>query len=165
MTKKTVTTPPIQDDSGAELDILKSEIINLKSSLARALADYSNLEKRFERDSSSIVKFANSNILEKLLEVRDHLGMAAAAGLPAQAGDTSLKLILSTFDKVLVAEGVTEVKTTGNFDPAHMECQDTVAGEKDKVISVIRPGYLLHDRVLRPARVTVGNGEKPTSSN
>ncbi len=153
MTKKTVNTPPIQQDSSAELDILKSEIINLKSSLARALADYSNLEKRFERDSSSIVKFANSNILEKLLEVRDHLGMAAAAG------DTSLKLILSTFDKVLVAEGVTEVKTTGNFDPALMECQDTVAGEKDKVISVIRPGYLLHDRVLRTARVTVGNGE------
>lgn len=162
MTKKTVTTPPAQDP---QIQTLESRISILESSLARALADYSNLEKRFERDSSSIVKFANSNILEKLLEVRDHLGMAAAAGLPAQAGDTSLKLILSTFDKVLVAEGVTEVKTDGLYDPIHMECQDTVAGEKDKVISVIRPGYLLHDRLLRPARVTVGNGEKPNKSN
>jgi len=128
------------------------KIADLEGKLARALADYSNLEKRFERDSSSIIKFANSNLLGKLLEVRDHLGMAASAG------DTSLKMILSSFDKILVEEGVVEVKTDGVYDPAQMECQESVAGEKDQVISVLRRGYLLHDRLLRPARVTVGDG-------
>lgn len=129
------------------------QIDELKAKLARALADYANLEKRFERDSSSIIKFANSNLLTKLLEVRDHLGMAAANG------DTSLKMILVTFDKVLTDEGVTEVKVDGMYDPNTMECHETVPGEKDKVITVQSRGYMLHDKLLRAARVTVGNGQ------
>lgn len=140
------------------LDPRDQELIALKERLARALADYSNLEKRFERDSSSIIKFANSNLLGKLLEVRDHLGMAASAG------DTSLKMILATFDKLLLDEGVTEVKVDGMFDPNTMECHETVPGDKDKVITVQSRGYLLHGKLLRPARVIVGNGE-PTKSN
>ncbi len=146
MTKKNTPDPQAVDPRDEQLN-------DLKGKLARALADYSNLEKRFERDSSSIIKFANSNLLGKLLEVRDHLGMAASAG------DTSLKMILATFDKLLVDEGVTEVKVDGMYDPATMECHETVPGDKDKVIGVQLRGYLLHGKLLRPARVTVGNGE------
>ena len=149
MTKTKPTNPP----QTPAVDSRDQELSSLKERLARALADYSNLEKRFERDSSSIIKFANSNLLGRLLEVRDHLGMAASAG------DTSLKMILSTFDKVLTDEGVTEVKVDGMYDPATMECHETVPGEKDKVIGVQLRGYLLHGKLLRPARVTVGNGE------
>ncbi len=148
MTKIKPTHPP----QTPNIDPKDQELSSLKERLARALADYSNLEKRFERDSSSIIKFANSNLLGKLLEVRDHLGMAASAG------DTSLKMILATFDKLLVDEGVTEVKVDGMYDPATMECHETVPGEKDKVIGVQLRGYLLHGKLIRPARVTVGNG-------
>lgn len=130
----------------------------LQDKLARALADYSNLEKRFSSESSSVVKFANANLLTRLLEVRDHLGLASLTG------DPSLKIILSTFDKVLTDEGVREVKAEGAFDPHTMECQETENGAKDQVVRVVRPGYLLHDRVLRPARVVVGNGT-PNKSN
>lgn len=151
MTKKNIPDPQVVDPRD-------EQISDLKGKLARALADYSNLEKRFERDSSSIIKFANSNLLGKLLEVRDHLGMAASAG------DTSLKMILATFDKLLIDEGVTEVKVDGMYDPATMECHETVPGDKDKVIGVQLRGYLLHGKLLRPARVTVGNGET-TKSN
>ena len=151
MTKKNTPDPQAVDPRD-------EQISDLKGKLARALADYSNLEKRFERDSSSIIKFANSNLLGKLLEVRDHLGMAASAG------DTSLKMILATFDKLLIDEGVTEVKVDGMYDPATMECHETVPGDKDKVIGAQLRGYLLHGKLLRPARVTVGNGET-TKSN
>ena len=151
MTKKNTPDPQVVDPRDEQIN-------DLKGKLARALADYSNLEKRFERDSSSIIKFANSNLLGKLLEVRDHLGMAASAG------DTSLKMILATFDKLLIDEGVTEVKVDGMYDPATMECHETVPGDKDKVIGVQLRGYLLHGKLLRPARVTVGNGET-TKSN
>lgn len=144
--------PATSNPVGQSVDPKDVQIDELKGRLARALADYSNLEKRFERDSSSIIKFANSNLLSRLLEVRDHLGMAAASG------DTSLKMILSTFDKVLEGEGVTEVKVDGMYDPATMECHETVPGEKDKVVGVQLRGYLLHGKLLRPARVTVGNG-------
>ncbi len=67
-------------------------------------------------------------------------------------------MILNSLDKILVEEGVVEVNTGGPYDPASMECQEIAEGEKDQVIKVVRPGYRLHDRVLRTARVVVGNG-------
>lgn len=145
MTKKTVKTDP--------------KIAELQASLARALADYANLERRFAEQSTSVIKFATSSLITKLLDVRDHLAMAST-----QIKDQSIGMILSSLDKLLVEEGVTEVKTDGLYDPSSMECQELGEGDKDKVVKVIRPGYKLHDRVLRPARVVVGSGEQPKSN-
>lgn len=149
MKKQTKTEPQIDP----QLVALQSTANDLRSSLARALADYANLERRFGEQSSAVVKFAKSDLITKLLDIRDHLAMASV-----QIKDQSLNMILSSFDKLLVEEGVVEVKTDGIFNPASMECQEMGEGEKDKVIKVIRPGYLLHDRVLRTARVVVGTG-------
>lgn len=131
------------------------EIKSLKDRLARSMADYVNLEKRYERDSGTVVKFATSSLLVKLLDIRDHLYSAST-----HFQDKSLSMILGSFDQILAGEGVETIKTDGVFDPVTMECADTVEGEKDKVISVQRLGYKLYDKVLRPARVTVGNGQK-----
>jgi molecular chaperone GrpE len=128
------------------------ELANLKERLARALSDYQNLEARVSRESGNLIKFANASILEKLLEVRDHLGLAASAG------DKSLELIMSSFDRVLTDEGITTIPTVGPFDPTLMECSDQVDGPANQVVTTVRLGYKLHDRVLRPARVTVGSG-------
>ena len=144
--KTTPVTPPATTD-------LESRISLLESKLARALADYANLEKRFEKDSSSVVKFANANLLEKLLDVRDHLEAATS-----HFKDQSVGMILAELDKILVEEGVVEIKTDGVFDPTVMECHESAAGEKDKIVSVSRRGYTLAGRLLRPARVIVGNG-------
>lgn len=132
----------------------------LEAQLARALADYQNLEKRFERDSSSIIKFGQVALLEKLLTFRDHLELSAK-----NISDPSLTLLLSEFDKLLLEEGVEPVDTKDEFDPSVMECAELVPGKKDQIVSVVRPGFRLHDRVLRPARVTVGNGNQPTGSD
>ena len=131
----------------------KTKVSQLESSLARALADYANLERRFGEQSSAVVKFAKSDLLAKLLDIRDHLAMACT-----QIQDQSLTMILGSLDKLLLEEGVTQVKTDGLYDPTSMECQEMGVGEKDTVIKVVRPGYLLHDRVLRTARVVVGVG-------
>ena len=139
-------TPPKHQDLQPTIDDLRSE-------LARALADYANLERRFSEQSSAVVKFAKSDLIGKLLDVRDHLALATT-----QIKDPSLTMILSSLDKLLVEEGVVEVKTNGLYDPASMECQEMGVGEKDAVIQVVRPGYRLHDRVLRTARVIVGSG-------
>ena len=144
---------PKQTPKKVEVQQPDPKIAELELKLARALADYANLERRFSEQSSSVIKFATSGLLTKLLEIRDHLAMACI-----QIKDQSLTMILGAFDKLLVEEGVTEVKTDGPYDPSSMECQEQSDGEKDKVIKVIRPGYRLHDRVLRAARVVVGNG-------
>lgn len=140
---------------------LDPRISLLESQLARALADYANLERRFSEQSSSVIKFATANLLTKLLDIRDHLEMASA-----QIKDQSLNMILNSFDKLLESEGVEVVKTEGQYDPNTMECQELSVGPKDQVIKVVRNGYRLHDRVLRTARVIVGNGTEadvPTS--
>jgi molecular chaperone GrpE len=140
MTKKTATPDP--------------KIAQLEASLARALADYANLERRFGEQSSAVVKFATANLLTKLLDIRDHLAMAST-----EIKDQSLTMILGSLDKLLVEEGVEPVKTDGLYDPHSMECQEMGEGKKDHVVKVVRPGYRLHDRVLRTARVIVGSGD------
>ncbi len=132
---------------------LESDVLHLDFALKRALADYANLERRFSEQSSAVIKFAKADLLTKLLDIRDHLAMASL-----QLKDQSINMILGSFDKLLVEEGVVEVKTDGLYDPTSMECQEMGEGKKDHVIRVIRPGYRLHDRVLRTARVVVGSG-------
>jgi len=130
------------------------KVAQLESSLARALADYANLERRFSEQSSSVIKFATANLLTKFLDLRDHLEMASV-----QIKDQSLNMILSSFDKLLESEGVEMVKSEGTYDPQTMECHELGAGPKDQIINVVRSGYRLHDRVLRTARVIVGSGD------
>lgn len=139
---------------------LQTELKALEAKLARAVADYQNLEKRFERDSSSIIKFGQVALLEKLLSFRDHLELASRA-----LADSSLTLLLSELDKLLQEEGVEKVDTTASFDPNSMECAELAPGPKDTVVSVVREGFCLHDRVLRPARVVVGSGNPNKSKN
>jgi len=130
-----------------------SELDTLKASLSRALADYANLERRYSEQSSAVVKFAKADILTKFLDIRDHLSMASST-----LKDPSIAMILSSFDKLLLDEGVSEVKVDGLYDPTSMECQELAEGPKDQIVRVIRPGYRLHDRVIRTARVVVGSG-------
>jgi len=136
-----------------------SSLSSLKSQLARALADYANLEKRFERDSSAVIKYSQAALLTKLLTFHDHLALAAKS-----LKDQSLLMLISELDKIFKEEGVISIPTAGPFDPSFMECTELVPGEKDTIIKVIRSGYRLHDRVLRPARVQLGNGELVNSS-
>jgi len=127
----------------------------LQARLARALADYANLEKRFSRESSSVIQFANASLLAKLLSLRDHLERATHS-----FKDPSLTMLLSELDKILVDEDVVEIDSTGVFDPTTMECGELGEGPKDQIISTTRRGYTLHGRVLQPAIVVVGSGHK-----
>lgn len=151
MSKKMQKTEPILDP---KITRLETTVAELQAKLARALADYANLERRYSEQSYAIVKFAKSDLLSRLLDVRDHLGLVSD-----QIKDPSITMILSSFDKLLTDEGVTQIKTEDLYDATTMECQELVPGPKDQVIKVIRPGYLLHERVLRVARVAVGMGD------
>ena len=134
------------------------DIQSLETKLKRALADYQNLENRMRRESSLVVQFATVSLVSKLLSVRDHLEMASA-----NLKDQSLTMILDQLDKILSDEDVQEINCQGEFDPNTMECQESVPGEKNQVINVVTRGYILRDRVLRPAIVTVGTGVSKTS--
>lgn len=127
---------------------------DLEERLKRALADYQNLEKRFARDSADIIRFANTALLSRLLELKDNLERAANA-----VKDEGVTMIRHDLDKILRDEMVREIEAAGKpFDPTKMEADEAVPGEKDQVIEMVQKGYMVGDRVLRPARVKVGNG-------
>lgn len=130
--------------------------ISLSDQLKRALADYQNLKKRIEKDQLAYVKYANSSLIDKLLTVLDDLERA-----DHHLKDQGLELAITQFKSVLNQEGIKEIKILNQeFNPQFAECVELVQGTKNQVIAVIKKGYQLYDKVLRPAQVKVGKGGK-----
>lgn len=127
----------------------------LDDQLKRALADYQNLQRRVEAERLEFIKYVLEQFLRKLLPVVDDLEAALT-----HLKDEGLKLALDKFKTILSEEGVREIDLTGKaFDPKLAECVELVPGAKDGIVSISLKGYLLNDKVLRPARVKVGKGE------
>ncbi len=130
----------------------KKEIDDLTNRWKRALADYQNLEKRYEKEKSDFVQFANANLILKILGVLEHLEKAAA-----HLKDPGLDLVISEFKRVLATEGIEEIKSLGEkFNPDLMEAVGVVRGSPPEAVAeVVNKGYLLKEKVLIPAKVKV----------
>lgn len=135
-------------------DQLQERINELEENWRRALADYQNLTKRVEKDRWEAILFATGSLLEKILKIADDLGRAVAH----HQDQPWLKLIHADLWKILKDEGITEIDAAGkSFDPLTMECIQQVDGPKNTVVKIAQIGYKLHDKILRPAKVEVGN--------
>lgn len=139
----------------------QQKIADLEDKWKRAVADYHNLEKRVQTQQIEFVKFANATLITRLLSIVDDLNRAVD-----HLQDQGLQLIISQLKDLLKTEGVTEIAAANLPFNAHtMEAVDTVTGPKDQVVAVVTTGYMLGDKVLRPARVTVGQGESSSSAS
>ena len=141
----------IKKDCGEDQEESKEEF---EEKYKRARADYVNLERRVREQQEEFVKFANSVLIIKLLPLLDDLEKAAQA-----SDDDGLNLLLKNLQEVLKSEGVEEIKVEvgDKFDPNTMECAVAEGnGEKSKVSEVIRKGYKIKEKILRPAQVRVG---------
>jgi molecular chaperone GrpE len=149
--------PKTKDQKHEEEEIivdkdLAKENEELLNQLKRTLADYKNLEKRVEENRVEWIKMANKQLLLQILPGIDSLMLAEK-----HTQDEGVKLSIKTFLNILENHGVKKINTAEeNFDPNIMECVGVVEGQEGKVIEELRPGYLLHDKILRPAQVTVG---------
>lgn len=123
---------------------IKDHDQELENQLKRALADYANLKKRFEKEKVAMVKFANEVLLLQLLGVLDGLEMTARQ-----------------FQSILKQKGFEkkEVKIGEKFDPNWMEPIES-SGEGETVEEVYAPGYKLHEKIVRPAKVRLGGVKK-----
>lgn len=128
------------------------KILELESQLKRALADYSNLQKRSEEEKKIFVKFANIVLINKFLDVLDNLEEAQKT-LHSQG----LDLVVKKFKDALASEGVKEIAAVGtDFNPNHHEGIAMVAGKKEgEIAEVLQKGYEIDGKVIRPARVKV----------
>jgi molecular chaperone GrpE len=138
---------------------LRKKIEESENKYKRALADYQNLVKRTERERREYLKFANTSLIVKFLEILDDLEK-----LSEHLKDQGLNLLLKKFYNFLTVEGVEEIKAKGEkFDPNFHECLEVIqAGNKkmvNRVIEEIRKGYRIGDRVIRHTQVRVGKKE------
>ena len=140
-----------------------------KNEYFRAYADTQNLRKQLEKDHMSAMKYRAEGFIDELLPVLDSF----YAVLKNEPTDPNLKNYLIGFQYIyrnlvsaLENEGVTEIapKVGDKFSPETMQAVETVEseGEENLVVDVHVKGYKLHDRLIRPANVTVSVKHKET---
>ncbi|MDO8577034.1 MAG: nucleotide exchange factor GrpE [Candidatus Daviesbacteria bacterium] len=150
-----------------ELDSVKELSIQMENQLKRAVADYHNLEKRVTEGRSELTKWGTGELLVKILPTLDHLEQAlnGASEQERQSGwFKGVELAVKELNTVLQSEGLeqivadpsTALGTGSQFDPNLHEAVDTQAGEDNRILKVVRKGYTLNSKILRPAAVVVG---------
>ena len=128
----------------------------------RTQADFENYQKRAQRDAVQERKYAHASLASDLLPALDNLERATAAA--KQAGDEGalvqgVLMVQSQLLEILKRHGITPIDAQGKpFDPnLHQAVNQmpSAAFPPGTVIKVLEQGFMIHDRVLRPARVTV----------
>ena len=145
----------------AKVDELTKEVATWKDKAYRTVADCDNLRKSYEKDHQLMVKYRGQPFVEKLLPTLDSFYLV----LKVTPEDPTLKNYLIGFEMVdaLTSEGVKQVlpKKGEKFDPTFMQAIEVVEGEKDDlVMDLSKPGYMLRDRLVRPAMVVVSKVKK-----
>ena len=131
--------------------------------LRRVAADFDNYRKRALRDQEALVARAHERLVKELLPVLDDLERALEAAEEHEEArlEEGVRLVHRELRDALTKEGLVEIETEGEFDPHVHEALLTQASEEadGAILQVIQKGYRLGDRVLRPARVVVSQGE------
>jgi len=131
----------------------------------RAVADLENFRKRTIREKDELRQFAATKVMEDLVPILDNLGL----GLAAAKQQTDVKpivdgvtLVLEQFKSTLARHGLKEINPVGEaFDPNFHDCishQPSADVGEEKVMQVVRLGYVLNGRLVRPASVIVSSG-------
>lgn len=134
--------------------------------LLRKTAEFDNYRKRIERERQSMADAAAADVLADLLPLVDNLERALAAGAdaPTESFRQGVELIHRQLLDILKKRGVEPIEAVGSqFDPHYHEAvlHEPVEGARDgEVVGEFRRGYLLRDRLLRPAVVKVAKGEE-----
>jgi molecular chaperone GrpE len=148
----------------AELTKAKTEAAEYLEGWQRARAEFANYKKRIERDQAYVYQNAASSVIRRYVELIDDLERALknrpqqGEGLAWAGG---IELIYRKFLAILESEGVTQMDPSGEmFDPTlHEAVTSENSSEHDSgaIIEVLQKGYLIGDRVLRPAMVRVAS--------
>jgi molecular chaperone GrpE len=161
----------IADPAGTATDpiaVLKAEIESLRDQRLRALAEAENIRRRAEREKTEASQYAVTKFARDMVSIADNFSRALAACPPEarEAADPQVKAVLDgveATDRQLMAAleryGVKPISTeSGKFDPNLHQAIAEVPGNgkpPGTIIDVVQTGYMIGDRLLRPAMVTV----------
>ncbi|WP_051189338.1 nucleotide exchange factor GrpE [Alicyclobacillus acidoterrestris] len=146
--------------SEAQVDPKDQEIADLQQQLLRTRADFDNFRRRTRAEKEELSQFATKKLLSDLLPVVDNFDRAMQAVSDADEQiRTGIEMVHRQFQAILSQYGVTPMNAEGEaFDPTRHEAvmQEAAEGvEPNVVLQELQRGYLLHDKVLRPAMVKV----------
>jgi molecular chaperone GrpE len=161
-------------DWAAQLTAAKAEAAANLERFMRAAADLENFRRRTVREKDELRLFATSRVLEDLLPVLDNLGLAVAAakqpGADAKGLAGGVDMVLSQLKSALTNHGLKEINPAGAaFDANQHEAisaQPSKEVPDGNVVTVVRAGFSLNGRLLRPASVIVSSGAaKPEAAS
>src|SRR5919199_3054954 len=152
-------------DIQQRLQQAEQESASFKDQYLRAAAEMRNYKRRVEQDRADLIRNAGAGMLMKLLPILDDLELAMAhvpEEIAASPWFNGVKLVQTKLQTMLEGEGLKPIEALGtDFDPRlHEAVMHEPAGPEmaGKVTAELRRGYRLHDRVIRPTMVKVGEG-------
>lgn len=152
-----MTTTPMR----AKIEQLEAEAQDAQNRYLRLAADFDNYKKRARQEQADVVRQANAELIGRLLPVVDnfHRIVDTVSEGVDEAWLKGVKLTLQQLDELLTSQGVQPIEAVGQpFDPTLHEAighEESDEHPEDTVVSEVRRGYRLHDRVVRPALVRV----------
>ncbi len=155
----TAAAAPTLEELQQQLAEAQAQAAEYREGWQRAVADFQNYRKRVEAEKNEAYQTALANIILRYLPILDDLERALATRPPELAWADGIELIYRKWKALLESEGVQPVPAEGEvFDPRFHEAIAQEAAENcesGRVIAVIRQGYRLGERVIRPALVKV----------
>ena len=153
-------------DLAAQLAAAKAEAAANYEKFLRTAADLENFRRRTVREKDDLRTAATGRVLEDIFPVLDTLAMAIAAAKQPKADLKSLvggvEMVLGQLKNALASHGLKEISPSGQpFDPHQHEAishQPSADVKEEHVLNVVRTGYSLNGRLLRPASVVVSSG-------
>lgn len=167
----------IADTAPDPVEVLKAEVEGLRDQRLRALAEAENIRRRAERDLAEASQYAVTKFARDMLAIADNFSRALAACPPdlRATADPQIKAVLDgveATDRQLMGTleryGVKPVSTEdGKFDPNLHQAIAEVPGNgkpPGTIVDVVQSGYMIGDRLLRPAMVTVARRDETPAS-
>lgn len=132
----------------------------LKDQLLRAMAEVQNTKKRAEKEKADISKFSISGFAKDVLRIRDNLQLALKSNIQDTGAIVDgIKLTMSEMDNILGSYGIKIIDSMGKpFDPNFHQAMievETADREPGVIVQVMQEGFMIYDRLLRPALVGV----------
>ena len=163
-----------EENEESEEERLQEEVRALKEDKIRVLAEMENLRKRFDREKIDSIKYGSVNFARDILSPGDNLERALSAINQEEDHPHSirnliegLKMVQKEFSSALEKNGISKINSMNEkFDPnLHQAMMEVERDDLDEgiVVQEIQTGYMMHDRLLRPAMV--GVSKKPNQNN
>lgn len=163
-----------ENETASTVETAPAEIASLKDQLLRALAEAENTRRRATKEREDTAKYAVGSFAKEMLGIADNFSRALEAA-PKDSADAAVKNLivgLEATERQLQAAferfGIKKIETTGqifdpNFHRPMMEIEDPSV-PAGTILQVLQAGYVIHDRLLREALVSVAKGGTQPSS-